>query len=211
MARPSKGPPAPSSLVPALLRLVRERDAEGATLLALRLGLDPSAIEKDEIPIAEEAIEEALEGVASALSEPHLALRMPADLPLRRYGLAELAARSTTTVREGLERLARYASLFIRRSSVRSKSRKTRSSGASALPRGPAASDVSRTSTRWRTCSRACAVTRRRLSRQGERGSRTTGRRTSRRFTASSRRRPWRSGAKTRGSRCRAPRSSFPS
>jgi AraC-like DNA-binding protein len=40
-----------------------------------------------------------------------VALRLPADLPLRRYGLAELAARSTPTLRDGLARMARYASL----------------------------------------------------------------------------------------------------
>jgi AraC-like DNA-binding protein len=112
MARPSKEPPAPSSLVPALLRLVRERDANGAVLLALRLGLPEGEIEKDETSATEAMIGAALEGAANMLSEPHLALRLPADLPLRRYGLAELAARSATTLREGLARMERYASLI---------------------------------------------------------------------------------------------------
>jgi AraC-like DNA-binding protein len=111
MARPSKQPPAPSSLVPALLRLVRERDANGAVLLALQLGLEEKEIEKDETLATEAMVEAALEGAVNMLSEPHLPLRLPADLPLRRYGLAELAARSATTVREGLARMARYASL----------------------------------------------------------------------------------------------------
>lgn len=112
MARPSKEPPAPSSLVPALLRLVRETDASGAGLLALRLGLDEKEMEKDEIAATEAMVQAALEGAATLLSEPHLPLRLPADLPLRRYGLAELAARSSATLREGLTRMARYASLI---------------------------------------------------------------------------------------------------
>jgi AraC-like DNA-binding protein len=112
MARPSKEPPAPSSLVPALLRLLRERDANGAVLLALRLGIEEEEIEKDEIAATETMVQAALEAAATLLSEPHLSLRLPADLPLRRYGLAELAARSTATLREGLARMARYASLI---------------------------------------------------------------------------------------------------
>jgi AraC-like DNA-binding protein len=111
MARPTKGPPVPSALVPALVRLVRERDAEGAALLALRLGIEPAEVDADEVAVAPETLEEALEAAADALSEPNLALRLPADLRLRRYGLAELAARSATTVREGLSRMARYAPL----------------------------------------------------------------------------------------------------
>lgn len=81
-------------------------------LLALRLGLEDGAIEKDEIPATHAMVQAALEATAALLSEPHLSLRLPADLPLRRYGLAELAARSTPTLREGLTRMARYASLI---------------------------------------------------------------------------------------------------
>jgi AraC-like DNA-binding protein len=98
--------------VPALLRLVREKDPNGAVLLALRLGLGEGEIEKDEILATEAMVEDALEVAATLLSEPHLSLRLPADLPLRRYGFAELAARSTTSLREGLARMARYASLI---------------------------------------------------------------------------------------------------
>jgi AraC-like DNA-binding protein len=111
MARLRLEPPAPSSLVPALLRLLRERDAGDAGLLALRLGVAEDAIDADEIQATEAMVQGALEAAAETLSEPHLSLRLPADLPLRRYGLAELAARSTPTLREGLARMAKYASL----------------------------------------------------------------------------------------------------
>jgi AraC-like DNA-binding protein len=112
MARLRLEPPAPSSLVPALLRLVRQRDAGEAGLLALRLGLAEDAIDADEISATEAMVQCALEGAADVFSEPHLSLRLPADLPLRRYGLAELAARSTPTLRGGFARMAKYASLI---------------------------------------------------------------------------------------------------
>jgi AraC-like DNA-binding protein len=83
-----------------------------AALLALRLGLQESAGDADEILATESMVQAAFEAVAEAFSEPHIALRLPADLPLRRYGLAELAARSTPTLRDGLARMARYASLI---------------------------------------------------------------------------------------------------
>jgi AraC-like DNA-binding protein len=111
MARPSKETPASSTLVPALLRLARERDHGDAAALALRLGLAESAIDQDEISVTESTVQTALEGAADLFGEPHLSLRLPADLPLRRYGLAELAARSAPTLRDGLARMARYASL----------------------------------------------------------------------------------------------------
>jgi len=111
MARPTKEIAAPSALVPALLRYVGARDAGEASLLALRLGFAQDAVQGDEVPATASMVEAALEAAADVFSEPHLALRLPADVPLRRYGLAELAARSAPTLREGLARLARYASL----------------------------------------------------------------------------------------------------
>jgi AraC-like DNA-binding protein len=112
MARPSREPLAPSALVPAVLRLVRGHDAEAAAVLASRLGLDADAIELDEVPVSDATIQDALALAAASLGEPHLALRLPRVLPLRRYGLAELAARSSATLRDGLTRLARYAALI---------------------------------------------------------------------------------------------------
>jgi AraC-like DNA-binding protein len=102
---------APSSLVPAILRLVYRSDAAGAGLLSLRLGLSDADIEADEVQATESMVDDALEGAAEALSEPHLSLRLPTDLPWRRYSPAELAARSASTLREALGRLAQYAAL----------------------------------------------------------------------------------------------------
>jgi AraC-like DNA-binding protein len=109
MARPTKEPPAPSALVPAILRELRARGID-ASVLASRWGLGEGAIDADEASVPAATVSEALEAAADALGEPHLALRLAA-VPLRRYGLAELAARSSPTLREGLARMARYASL----------------------------------------------------------------------------------------------------
>jgi len=110
MARPSREPPISSPLVPALLRYAALR-GEDAELLSCRLGLPSDASSRDEISVPELVVREVLEATATALGEPYLALRLPSELPLRRYGLAELAARSSATLREGLARMARYASL----------------------------------------------------------------------------------------------------
>src|SRR5580698_8154617 len=111
MARPNREPPVSSALVPALLRYARARGVD-AELLSCRLGLASDAAAQDEVAVGEPVVRELLEATADALGEPFLALRLPADLPLRRYGLAELAARSSATLRDGLTRMARYGSLI---------------------------------------------------------------------------------------------------
>lgn len=110
MPRGNREPPIASSLVPALFRYAAARGAS-ADLIACRLGLPADVASRDEIEVPEGVIREAIEATAEALGEPFLSLRLPDELPLRRYGLAELAAKSSATVREGLGRMARYASL----------------------------------------------------------------------------------------------------
>ena len=115
MARPSREPPTSSALVPGAPPLC------GALLGRRRRApvLPPRAPERgvsarDEISVPEPVVREVLEATAEALGEPFLALRLPEELPLKRYGLAELAARSSATLREGLLRMARYATWSIR-------------------------------------------------------------------------------------------------
>jgi len=103
--------PSPSPLPPALLRWLAARDVD-ASLLAARFGLPPDAAERDDAPITPTALDELLEATGALVGEPYLALRLPAELPFRRYGLHELAARASGTVREALQRVARYASLI---------------------------------------------------------------------------------------------------
>ena len=110
MARPNREPPTSTALVPAIFRYAALRGID-AQLLSCRLGLPSDVAGRDEISVPEGVVREVLEATAEALGEPYLSLRLPAELPLRRYGLAELAARSSATLREGLARMARYASL----------------------------------------------------------------------------------------------------
>jgi AraC-like DNA-binding protein len=110
MARPTKEPPVASALAPALLRLVHARGADAA-VLARSVGLAPSIAADDEATLTPAALDDLLEAASELLGEPFLALSLPDELPLRRYGLAELSARATATLREALHRLARYAPL----------------------------------------------------------------------------------------------------
>ena len=106
--------PSPSPLPPALLRWLAARGvaASDTSLLAARFGLPPDAAERDDAPITPTGLDELLEATAMLVGDPYLALRLPAELPFRRYGLHELAARASGTVREAMQRVARYASLI---------------------------------------------------------------------------------------------------
>jgi AraC-like DNA-binding protein len=110
--------PSSSPLPPALMRWLAARGVDAA-LFGARFGLGPDAAERDEAPITPTALDELIAAAAALVGEPFLALRLPAELPFRRYGLHELAARASGTVREAMQRVARYASLIHPRMSFR--------------------------------------------------------------------------------------------
>src|SRR5262249_37146290 len=78
----------------------------------VRCGLPEDVAHRDEAPIAPDALHDLIEAAADLLNEPFLALRLPGELSFSRYGLHELAARASATVRESLLHVARYASLI---------------------------------------------------------------------------------------------------
>jgi AraC-like DNA-binding protein len=102
--------PSATAIVPALLRYLAARGRDAADA-ATRLGLAPEVAELDEARVAPSLIGEAIALAAALLGEPHLALRLPAELPLRRYALAELAVRASSTARDALLAIARYAAV----------------------------------------------------------------------------------------------------
>ena len=102
MARTPLEVPAPSAIPPALLRFVAARGHDIEPLVA-RFGISP---DPDEVDVAPSAVGELIEAAAVLLAEPYLALRLPAELPFRRYSLGELAARAAPTLRDSLDSLA---------------------------------------------------------------------------------------------------------
>jgi AraC-like DNA-binding protein len=109
MSRPAREPASPNAIVPALLRHVAATGADAAEL-ARRFGLPADAGERDEIDLTPATVDELLDAASVMLGEPALAIRLPGELPLRRYCLAELAARSAATVRDSLAAIARFGS-----------------------------------------------------------------------------------------------------
>jgi AraC-like DNA-binding protein len=63
-------------------------------------------------PVSPKAFGAFLDRVAEALEEPHLGLLMPSALKFPRYEIGELAARSSATLREAMQRLVKYSALL---------------------------------------------------------------------------------------------------
>ena len=96
--RPSKELAAPSVLPPAIARW-----------LSIDLpGIDREA---DEAKVTPSELAAILQRAAEASADPHLGLRLPSELPLRRYDAVTLATRAASSAKEVLELLVRYAPL----------------------------------------------------------------------------------------------------
>ena len=110
MGRPPREAASPSAFASALLRLVAAAGGDAA-LLAAQSGLEETAAASDEVGITPSALAGMLRGAAAVLADPHLALRLPAALPLRRYDAVALAARAAASPRDVLTLVAQYAAL----------------------------------------------------------------------------------------------------
>ena len=109
MGRPSKEPPSPSSLVPAILRHARARgfDVEG---LAWRFDLPATIGERDDVNAAADTPNELLAQIAH--TDPGVAFDLAAALPSRHQALVAVAVRASATSREALMLLARWTRLL---------------------------------------------------------------------------------------------------
>ncbi len=88
-----------SAIVPALVRYLA---AAGLDDGSVRFEL---VAEPDEASVQPATIVELLEHAARVTGDPALALRLPGELPMRRYSLAEVAVRASATIRDALARL----------------------------------------------------------------------------------------------------------
>jgi AraC-like DNA-binding protein len=111
MARPSKEPASPSSLVPAILRHAEARGLD-VEALAWRFGLPPDAARREEVAADALVPDELLHAVARAGAEPDVALSVAAKLSSRRHTLVEIAVRACPDARAALRHLARWAPLL---------------------------------------------------------------------------------------------------
>ena len=111
MARPTKEPPSPSSLVPALVRYARGLSID-VEALAWRFDLPLDVERREEVSVAASTPNDLMAAIARGGLQPDLALRLAGDLPSPRHTLAELAIRASMTLRDALVRLARWAPLL---------------------------------------------------------------------------------------------------
>ena len=112
--RPPREAATPSALAPALLRWSAQHGRDAA-LIADRGGLDVADAERDEAPVTASGLATMLAMAAEMMTEPHLALRLPAELPFRRYDAGALAARVAATPAGALSAIARFAPLVFPR------------------------------------------------------------------------------------------------
>lgn len=101
----------PSRVVPGVLSLLRERGVDPSPILrACELPEDAQVARA--WPVTPDQFERLIGRAAEALADPQLALRLPAVLRFPDYHVAELAAETSATLGDALERVARYGSLF---------------------------------------------------------------------------------------------------
>src|SRR4051812_21822615 len=106
MARPPNEAASPSTLAPALLRYVAAKGVDASAVAAL-IGLDASAAVDDELTVTPSGLRAMLSATTELLADPHATLRLPAELPVRRYDAVTLAARAAPTSRDVLGLLAK--------------------------------------------------------------------------------------------------------
>jgi AraC-like DNA-binding protein len=102
---------ASSRLVPALIRYVRERGGDADAMVS-RFSLPDGVEGAPEAAISPAEFEELVEAAAADLGEPCLAVRLVETIAWPSYSIPELLGRASPTLREAMDRVARYSSLF---------------------------------------------------------------------------------------------------
>lgn len=105
--RPALPATGPSAIAPALLRYLHARGFDASVLTELSDG-DREATEHAVTP---GALASMIARASELLAEPHLALRLPAELPMKRYDALVLAVRAARTPRDVIDLVVRYAPL----------------------------------------------------------------------------------------------------
>lgn len=109
--RPPASAAASSRLIPAAIRYVRERGGDADALIR-RLGLPADVEARAEAAISPADFEPLVDAASASLGDGCLAVHLVEELAWPTYSLPELAARASPTLREALDRVARYAALF---------------------------------------------------------------------------------------------------
>lgn len=111
MPRRPKPAAASSRLIPRVVRYVREAGGDADALIR-RFALPLDVEEQPEAAISPTDFEPFVEAASIALDDPCLAVHLAEALEWPSYSIPELCARASPTLREAMERVARYASLF---------------------------------------------------------------------------------------------------
>jgi AraC-like DNA-binding protein len=111
MARPSKEPPASSTLVPAIVRHAQARGLD-TEVWTWRYGLPHDVARREEVTVGASVPEELFRALATAASEPDAGLRVASELGDRLQRLAQLVVRASASVRDALVRIARWTPLL---------------------------------------------------------------------------------------------------
>src|SRR5689334_11543809 len=108
--RPVREAPSPSAVPPAILRYLVGRGVD-ATSAAAAADVPIDALEADEAAVGSAGLAAMLDACCDAFADPHLGLRLPAELVFRRYDALSLAARASSSPRAVFELFVRYAPL----------------------------------------------------------------------------------------------------
>ncbi|MCB9683389.1 MAG: AraC family transcriptional regulator ligand-binding domain-containing protein, partial [Alphaproteobacteria bacterium] len=103
--------PAPSRMIPPILRHLRRRGVD-VDALGRRLGLPADAVDAEAVALSPAAFEALMAAGARAVGDPLLALHLPDALTTPGVAVSELAVGSSATVRASFHGAARYAPLF---------------------------------------------------------------------------------------------------